>query len=203
MIRRDVSVLAAGGVACLGLSILTGGPLTGYSIVSIPAILFRAGVIYLTLSVATAILSPIALRDALLSTLCATVLVFLSGSIAMYYDLVLTPPRYGTDLTTNLLVGTQAQGLLMTLPISVGYVAGVLVRSKRRYLAIGVILVAIFGGWFGGSQLALSMGSAPGFTQMFFALAIVASAALAILPITAIAGWDSLYESAVDIEEAI
>lgn len=188
MRQRRAPILFGAGAFCLMFSIIGGGLSTGYSIIRPSAILLRAGVIYLTLGVVTSLFTPISIRDAILSALCAAGLVFLLGLIVMYYDLVLTPPQHGTIPTTHLLVGTQLQGVLITLPISTGYLSGVLVRANRQAIAMVVLLGTILGGWFGGSSIALSMGSAPGFTQMAFLLGIVATAGLALLPIV-VMGW--------------
>lgn len=181
MKQRQVSILSGAGVLCL----LLGGDLSaGYQIISFPGILLRAGVIFLTLGVITYLVSPITVRDAVLGGLCASVLVFISGTAVMYYSFVLGK---GPPPTVSLLLWTQAQGLLVTLPISTGYLSGVLVRTNRRVPAIAVLLGAMLGGWRVGSWVALSLGSAPGFTQMFFLLGVLDTGGLAALPIAVIA----------------
>lgn len=190
MKHRQVLTLSSAGILCLLFSILSGGLSTGYIIITPSVFLLRAGVIYLTLGVVTYLLAPVTPRDALLGALCASGLAFISGSIAMYYDLVLTPPPSGTPLTISSLVSTQALALFVTLPISAGYLSGVLVRTDRRALAIGVLLGAMLSGWVGGSWLALSLGFAPGFAQIMFFVGILATAGLGMLPGAVIGGWD-------------
>lgn len=186
MTQRQVAVLSAAG----GLCLLLGGDLSaGSQIISFPGILLRAGVIFLVLGGITYLVSPLTVRDAVLGGLCASGVVFISGAAVMYYSFVLGK---GSPPTTSVLLWTQAQGLLVTLPISTGYLSGVLVRTDRRVPAITVLLGAMLGGWYVGSSIALSLGSAPGFTQMFFLLGVLATGGLAALPIAVIIEWERL-----------
>lgn len=186
MKQRQVSVLSAAG----GLCLLLGGDLSaGSQIISFPRILLRAGVIFLVLGGITYLVSPLTVRGAVLGGLCASGVVFISGAAVMYYSFVLGT---GSPPTTSVLLWTQVQSFLVTLPVSTGYLSGVLVRTDRRVPAIAVLLGAMLGGWYVVSSIALSLGSAPGFTQMFFLLGVLATGGLAALPIAVIAEWDGL-----------
>ena len=195
MKQRQVLILSGAGALCLLFSIRGGGLSTGYIIIAASAILFRCGMIYLTLGVVTYFLAPVTRRDALLGALCASGLVFISGVMAMYYDLVLTPPPSGTPRTISSLVGTQALGLFVTLPISAGYLSGVLIRADRQDIAIGVLLGAMLAAWVGGSWLALSLGFASGFAQIMFFVGVLATAGLAMLPVAVMAGGNLVPDS--------
>lgn len=177
MKKRQVSVLSGAGVLCL---LLGSDPFAGSQIISFPGILLRAGVVYLTLGVITYVFSPITVRNAILGGFCAAGLVFISGAAVMYYSYVMgggSPPQ------TVSLVRTQAQGVLVTLPISAGYLSGVLARADRRRFAIEVFLGAIVVGGYSGAVAARALGSPSGFTEMAFVIGAIATGGLALLPL--------------------
>ena len=185
--RRQVILLSGVGALCLLISILGGGLSTGYNVIDVSALLLRAGLIYLTLGVVTYVLNPIRIRGAVLGALGASGLVFVLGSAVMYHDLALTYLPYGTPLTTPLLVNTQAQFLFVTLPISAGYVSGVLARTNRRSIAYTVLLGAVLVAWFGGSWVS-GPSANPGFTLMFFLIGTMGTTLLAMLSVTVMSG---------------
>ena len=177
MKKRQVSILSGAGVLCL----LMGSDLfAGSQIISFPGILLRAGVIYLTLGLITYVFSPITIRTAVLGGLCAAGLVFISGATVMYTSYVLG--GRASPQTTSLVL-TQTQGVLVTLPISAGYLSGVLARADRRRFAIEVFLGAIVVGGYAGSVAARALGSASGFTEMAFMIGAIATGGLAVLPL--------------------
>lgn len=163
--------------------------------VGLSPILLRTGAIYLTLGVVTYLLAPVTPRGALLGALCASGLAFLSGATAMYYDLALTPPPTGTPLTISRLVRYQAVAVFVTLPISAGYLSGVLVRADRQDMARAAVVGAMLVGLVGGSWLALSLGFASGFAQVLFLTGVVATAVLGLLPAAVMAGVKLIPES--------
>lgn len=195
MVNRQALILSIAGALCLLLSIRGGGLSAGYNIIGLSPILLRAGVIYLTLGVITYLLAPVTRRDGLLGTLCASGLVFMSGSIVMYYDLVLTPPPSGTPLTTHYLVGYQALALFVTLPTSAGYLSGVLVRTNRQDQTVAVLLGAAFGSGVAGSWVARSLGAQSMFMQLVLPFGILATAGLGMLPLAVMGGWNLVPES--------
>lgn len=164
MENRQSLILSGAGILCLLPILVTGNILLNYDVLDISTLVLHSGIIYLTLGLFTYLRSPITPYDAVVGTLCAAGLVFMSKAVGMYYGLVLIPPESYSPLTLPYLVGVPLQILFYTLPLSTGYLSGVLIRDNRRKVAIVLILGPMLGGWLGGSWTSLSLGSAPGFT---------------------------------------
>lgn len=189
MYRRQTQFLVAGGILCLALSLLDRGLPLGYDVVGVSSMLFRAGVIYLSLGIFTYLRGIRSPRDAALGALGASTIVFAIGLIGMYYEEVLAPSQAGALVSMNTLVATQVSSLFISLPTSAGYLSGAFIRVGRHEAAILVLVGAMLSGWLGASAATLSLGSAPGFTQVVFLVAILAAAGFALLPIAVLTRW--------------
>lgn len=191
--RRQFLLLSGAGALCLLLSVL-GGALSKGSLE--PAMfLLRAGVIYLTLGVVTYLLAPITPRSAILGALCASGLAFLAGLIAMYYHFIVAPSPYTPPLTMSRLVSTQAVAFFLTLPISAGYLSGVLIRADRQGMANATLVGAMLIGLVGGSWIWIPEAAAPTFLQIMLFVGVVATAVLGLLPTAVMAGVKLIPES--------
>jgi Mn2+/Fe2+ NRAMP family transporter len=103
-----------------------------------------------------------------MNAIVSAIAIFVVGVSIMYFDLGIRPPEYGTPLTLHLLVSTQTQLLMITLPVPAGYVAGVLVSLKKYPHAVFIFLTVSLAGAIGGTEISLAGGSAPGFTELLF-----------------------------------
>ena len=196
MKRRQVLLLSGAGVLCLLLSLL-GGALSKGSLE--PAMfLLRAGVIYLTLGVVTYLLAPVTPRGAILGALCASGMACLAGLIPMYYHFIITPSPYTPSLTISRLVSTQAVAFFVTLPISIGYLIGVLVRADRQGMANAILVGAMLIGLVGGSWIWLPDAAAPMFLLVLLFVGVVANGVLGLLPAAVMAGVKLRPKSTLD-----
>jgi len=175
-------VLSISGVLLLYLSVRMGGLSTGYGI-GRPSVLLRVGMGYAVLGILTGILHPTTVRKGMLNAMATIAVIFVVGLCVMYYDLGAHPPVGGTDLTLPRLVSTQMELLLVTLPVPAGYISGILLRERTIVEAAGLLLTVMVVGFAGGTGVSLAQGSAPGFTQLIFGGAILATTVFALLPL--------------------
>ena len=189
--NRRARALAGGGAVCVVLSVATGGLSTGYGM-GVAAVLLRVGLAFLVFGVLTAVFGPVSVREAVAGALTAIAVVFLGGALVMYYDLGVNPPEYGTPLTRSLLVETQMELLLVCLPVTVSHLGGILLEKSRTGLAVGLLGISAVVGYYLGSGISLAGGSAPGFTQFFFAVSIVATSLVALATIGVMMRFDEV-----------
>jgi hypothetical protein len=146
------------------------------------AVLLRVGVGYVALGVLSGLLRPLTAQKGALNAVVTVVVVFVVGIGIMYYDLGIHPPEYGTPLTPQLLVTSQLELLLITLPIPAGYLAGILTSNRTDLLGIAILPATMVVGAVLGTIVSLSQGSAPGFTRVLFFVATFATSVFALLP---------------------
>ena len=186
MDRRCI-VLPVAGVALLAIAVERGALSLPYKL-ELPAILFRVAVAYLALGVAASRFRPLSVRDGVGSVLGAAVAVFAAGAMVMYYDLVLTPRGVKSPLTAVSLVGKQAEVVFLTLPVSMGFLAGVFVRNGNRQRAKEVLLMGFVVGWIGSAVVVGLQGQFSGIYNAVLLLTSVASFGFGLLPL-AVIGW--------------
>lgn len=183
--QRHVVTLLAAGILCLGIAIWEGGSLFGRNLLGISPLLFRIGLMYVTFTLFVYNYTPTSVREALLGAICASGVVFLVGTAGMYYEITATASPDGTPLRTPYILAYQAAGVLLTLPISSGWVAGTLISLNKPFSAIVGMGGASVCGGLGASQLLIALysasGSAAGFIQVGSFIAVVATAGLALL----------------------
>ena len=184
---RRVLVLFVAGVGLLLIAVNRGGLSAGYR-PGMGAILLRIGVVYLALSVATVLLRPLTVRDGIQSVVVAALAVFAVGAVVMYADLGVTSPEYGTPLTTGALVGTQVEAVGLTLPVSIGYLAGVYVRQNNTQRAKEILLLGFIVGWLGSAVVVGVRGQFNGIYNAVLLLTTVGSFVFGLLPLVVI-GW--------------
>lgn len=196
--QRHVVTLLAAGILCLGIAIWEGGNLFGRNLLGISPLLFRIGLMYATFALFVYIYTPTSIREALLGAICASGVVFVVGTACMYYEIAIAASPDEVPLRIPYVLSTQAAGVLLTLPISSGWVAGTLISLNKPFSAtVGMVVATVCGG-LGASQLLIALysasGSAAGFIQVGSFIAVVATAGLALLLPVSIPG--QLRESA-------
>ena len=122
-------------------SIIYGGISTGYSL-GMFAILLRVGILSITLSIINYIYYPEDNTRAIINILTVASITFVSGCFVMGYDLYLTPPKNGTEISIEALISYQSLFLLMVFPILVGYLAGILI-AKGENIRAGISLSSV------------------------------------------------------------
>ena len=182
--QRHVVTLLAAGILCLGIAIWEGGSLFGRNLLGISPLLFRIGLMYVTFTLFVYIYPPTSIREALLGAIYASGVVFVVGTAGMYYEITAASPDE-TPLGTPYILAYQTAGVLLTLPISSGWVAGTLISHNKPYRAIVGMAGATVCGGLGASQLLIALysasGAAAGFIQVGSFIAVVATAGLALL----------------------
>lgn len=183
--QRPVVTLLAAGILCLIISIFEGGSLFGRNLLGISPLLFRIGLMYFIFALLVYNSTPTSIREGIMGAVCASGVVFLVGTVGMYYEVTAATSPNETSLRILYILAYQAAGVLLTLPLSGGWVAGALISLGRPFSATaGMLGVTILGG-FGASQLLIVLhsasGSAAGFTQVLSFIAVVATAGLALL----------------------
>ncbi|MFB6169058.1 MAG: hypothetical protein ABEJ43_09465 [Haloferacaceae archaeon] len=180
---RAHALLGLGGVALLE-SVAMGAPWTGYGRGLAP-LLFRVGIVYVVLAAVTARPSPVTVRQAVGGAVGALVVVFLAGSGTIYYDLVVTLPAVGTPTTVTGLVTTQAVLTLVLVPVSAGYVCGVVLRRGRVARSLALFGGAVVGGWLVPSVITFAGGTQSEFAALYYVLVSLGSG-VAGLPVLAL-----------------
>ncbi|MUV60033.1 hypothetical protein [Halobacterium sp. CBA1126] len=173
----------------LWIAVRMGGLFTGYGI-GPPSVFLRVGIGYAALGLLTASLRPNTLRKAVLNAIATLAVIFVVGLCLMYYNLGLHPPESGTSLTLPRLLVYQIELTLVTLPVPAGYISGILLRERTMLEAAGVLLTAMLVGFAGGTWISLARGTAPGFTQLIFGGATLATTAFTLLPLGVMAWLD-------------
>ncbi|HKL30088.1 MAG TPA: hypothetical protein VJ898_12600 [Natrialbaceae archaeon] len=186
MDRRCIVLLGA-GVALLAIAVERGALSLSYRF-EFPGTLLRVGVAYLVLGVATSWYRPLSVRDGARSVLGAAVGVFAAGAVVTFYDLVLTPRGVESPLTAVSLVGTGMEALFLTLPVSMGFLAGVSVRNGNRQRAKEILLMGFVVGWIGSAFVVGLRGQFSGIYNAVLLLTSVASFGFGLLPL-AVVGW--------------
>ena len=186
MDRRCIVFLGA-GVTLLAIAVDRGALSLSYRF-ELPAILLRIGVAYLVLGVATSWFRPLSVRDGVRSVLGAAVAVFAAGAMVTYYDLVLTARGVKSPLTAVSLMGTQMEAVFLTLPVSMGFLAGVYVRNGNRQRAKEILLMGFVVGWIGSAFVVGLRGQFSGIYNAVLLLTSVASFGFGLLPL-AVVGW--------------
>jgi hypothetical protein len=186
MDRRCIALLGA-GVALLAIGVERGALSLSYKL-ELPAILLRVGVAYLALGIATSRSRALSVRDGVRSVLGAAVAVLAAGAVVMFYDLVLTARGIKSPLTAVSLVGKQAEAVFLTLPVSMGFLAGVYVRNGNRQRAKEVLLMGFLVGWIGSAFVVGLRGQFSGIYNAVLLLTSVASFGFGLLPL-AVMGW--------------
>ena len=164
---RDGGIVAELGLALVVASLADGELLHGYG-VGPSAFLLHVGILYLAVG---ALAVAFDARSPLFVALGGHALLFAVACTLLYYDLVVTPPEYGMVPTPTDILVNQAELTLALFPVSVGYLAGALGGRPNRGLADPPLLlgVSVLGPTL-GTTISLVGGSAPGFTQVVFAL---------------------------------
>jgi hypothetical protein len=186
MDRRCIVFLGA-GVVLLAIAVARGALVLSYRF-ELSAVLLRVGVAYLALGVATSRFRPLSVRDGVRSVLVAAVAVFVAGATVMVYDLVLTPRGVKSPLTAVSLAGKQAETVFLTLPVSMGFLAGVYVRNGNRQRAKEVLLMGFVVGWIGSAFVVGLQGQFSGIYNAVLLLTSIASFGFGLLPL-AVIGW--------------
>lgn len=200
--RRHVVTLVVAGIFCLGIAIWEGGSVFGRNHLGIAPLLFRISLMYATFALLVYVSTPTSVPAALLGAACASGVVFLVGTAGMYYEMTITLSPDETPLRTPYILAYQAAGVLLTLPLSGGWVAGALIGRDKPFSAIAGMVGVTIGGGLGASQLLIVLhsasGSAAGFIQVGSFIAVVAITGVALLLPISIPGH--LQERAAPVE---
>lgn len=168
------------GVVLAGVSVGTGGLSTGYG-TGTTAVLLRVGIGYVVLGVGLGLVGVPDLRAAAGIAAAGLLAIFAAGSAVMYYDLAVTPPAFGTPLTTERLVANQAVMALGLAPVPAGVVAGAIVADDRAVAAVGALAGTAVVGWLAATGLMLARG-ASGLAGTVALLVIVAAVVSGLVP---------------------
>lgn len=188
MKRPGCWLLGLGVLATIG-AVVTGGADAGYGL-GPGAFVLRAGVALTMLGAATWTLdrpSVGAVAGVVLGTVLA---VYAVGVGAMWLDLGVNPPEYGTPLTIDALLGYQAVYALYLLPVPFGYAAGIGMRRGREYAGL-LVPASTFLAFV--TAIAVSTALTPDQHMMallFDAVSVLASTLLALVPFAAVTTVD-------------
>lgn len=177
------AILFGLGLLLILYSVVSGGLSTGYGI-EVPMVLLRVGVAFVVLGVATTALRAFTTANAVVVSAITLTVMFIVGVAVMYYDLGMTPPEYGTPLTTGRLIFNQLEITLALAPVPAGYIAGVLAVQDRLPIGVAFLLGAALVGWLGSSWMMVARGSAHGFTQVMMLVLTIAAVGLALIPLS-------------------